>query len=62
MKTQTLETPDSLGQAPAMQEFELPAYDWNKQSRNSPMCYITSNTTQTFDYKGNPCDAQSDED
>ena len=62
MKTQTLETPDSLGEAPAFQQFELPAYDWNKQSRNSPVCSMTWNSTQTFDWKGNPCDARSDED
>lgn len=62
MKTQELETPESLSESPAIQEFHLPAYDWNKQSRNTPMNGTTINSVQTYDFKGNPCDARSDED
>lgn len=62
MKTKQLETPVSLSESPYEGGFHLPAYDWNKQSRNMPKNggNYTARSVQTFDYKGNPCDADSD--
>lgn len=62
MKTQKLETPSTLSTSPYKGGFHLPAYDWKKQSRNMPKNANnhTYNSTQTFDNKGNPKDAQSD--
>ncbi len=58
----TLETPVSLSSEPSKAEFHLPAYDWNKQSRNIPSMSYTSNSTQTFDNNGQPCDAKNEYD
>jgi hypothetical protein len=58
----TLETPVSLSREPSKSEFHLPAYDWNKQSRNTPSNSLTYNSVQTFASNGQPCDAKSEYD
>lgn len=62
MNTIELETPKTLSRLPHRAEFEQSDYDWKKQGRPGPTNYSTWNSTQTFDYKGQPKDAKSDED
>jgi hypothetical protein len=58
----TLLTPEDLSQTPPTYEFELPAYDWNRQQRTDVMAAgkYTSRSVQTFDYRGKPTDSNSD--
>jgi len=59
----TLETPASLSREPSKSEFHLPAYDWNKQSRNitkNAGSRFTVGSQQTFNSSGQPCDSKND--
>ena len=62
MKTKQLETPTTLSASPYNGGFHLPAYDWNKQSRNlvTNGGKFSLNSVQTFDSKGMPKDAKND--
>lgn len=57
-------SPATLSRSPASQSIEVPEYDWSKQVRFSDEQVIagsyTSNSTQTFDSKGQPKDSKSD--
>lgn len=57
-----LKSPTDLSENPSTAEFPLPAYDWNKQTRHDTIVAgkFTQNSIQTFDYKGQPKDAQND--
>lgn len=58
----TLQSPAQLSESPSLTEFELPAYDWNKQTRHATIIAgrYTSSSVQTFDTYGKPKDATSD--
>ncbi len=57
-----LKSPVELSESPSTTNFPLPAYDWSKQTRHDTIVAgkYTSNSIQTFDYKGQPQDAQND--
>jgi hypothetical protein len=58
----TLQSPAQLSESPSLTEFELPAYDWNKQTRHATIIAgrVTTNSVQTFDSSGKPRDSQND--
>lgn len=56
-----LKSPIKLSESPSTSDFPLPAYDWNKQTRHDTIvASYTSNSLQTFNSKGQPSDAKSD--
>ena len=58
-------TPSQIAGKPNVMSIMVPDYDFEGQNRwdGTLMAgsYYTSNTLQTFDYQGTPCDAQGDE-
>ena len=57
-----LKSPVELSENPSTNEFPLPAYDWNKQTRHDTIVAgkHTFRSIQTFDSKGKPNDTQND--
>jgi hypothetical protein len=57
-----LKSPIELSESASTTEFPFPAYDWNKQTRHDTIIAgrYTVNSIQTFDNKGLPKDAKSD--
>lgn len=58
-----MQSPSTLCENPSTTEFQLPAYDWNKQTRHDTIVAgrATYNSVQTFDSSGKPTDAKSDD-
>lgn len=61
-KMKAMQSPSTLCENPSTTEFQLPAYDWNKQTRHDTIVAgsFSGNSMQTFDYSGKPTDSKSD--
>jgi len=57
-----LKNPATLSDEPSTTAFDLPAYDWDKQTRHDTIVAgkYTFNSQQTFDSKGQPKDSRAD--
>lgn len=58
-----MQNPMTLSDQPSTTSYEMPGYDWNKQTRNDKFLAgrHTVNSIQTFDGNGHPKDSQSDD-